>query len=55
MKVIGKMICNMVKELKNGQIRVNTQVNICQEVNMESDLIFGLKKVLIKENGKKTK
>ena len=52
MKDIGKMILNIQLELKFGKIILFIKVIFHMEKKMVLEVIFGLIKVIIKENGK---
>jgi hypothetical protein len=52
MKDIGKMIVNIQLELKFGKIILFIKVIFHMEKKMVLEVIFGLIKVIIKENGK---
>ena len=55
MKDNGKMIYNMEKEQKHGQIVVNIMVHIKKEKNMDKVYMYGQMIVNIMENGEITK
>lgn len=51
MKGIGRMIYNMGKEKKSGQMEADTKVNIEKEKSMVKVFMFGQMEVLMMENG----
>jgi hypothetical protein len=55
MKVNGKMICNTVKVLRHGLIRVDTKVSITMEGNTVLVLTYGVMEVNIQAIGERIK
>lgn len=55
MKVNGKMICSMEKELRLGPTKVSTRANMHLAESTESELINGMMEVSTQVIGGKTK